>query len=102
MQDKYQWIQLDKYPTSIAGLCLNLLEDIIKNSRVPELNFNAKTQYNMVNGQDCQLSEPPVTVKHSDEDISKFALDGSRVNNYKMQHSPCHTQAVERASKLAT
>ena len=48
------------------------------------------------------LSEPPVTVKHSDEDISKFVLDGSRMSDHMMQHFPCHTQTVERAIKLAT
>ena len=44
-------------------------DSIIRNSRDPELNFNAETHYSIVNGQDCQLSEPPVTVKHSDEDV---------------------------------
>ena len=56
----------------------------------------------MVNGQDSQLSEPPVTVKHSDEDISKFALESSRMSDHMMQHFPCHTQTVEREIKLAT
>ena len=63
VQDKYQRIQLDKSPTSITGVCFNLQEDIIRNSRDSEFNFNAKTHYNMVNGQDCQLlSKPPVTI----------------------------------------
>ena len=49
-----------------------------------------------------RTSEPPVTVKHSDEHVSKFALDGSRMSDYMVQHFPCHTQAVERAIELAT
>ena len=42
----------------------------------------------MVNGQVYQLSEPPDTVKHSDEDISKFALDSCQMSDYLMQHLP--------------
>ena len=54
----------------------------------------------MVNWLKCQLTEPPVTVKLFNEIISKFALDGSQMSDYIMQHFSWHPQAEERAIKL--
>ena len=76
-------------------------EEHLRNFQVPDLNLDATTYYDMINWQECQLTEPPITVRLSDDEVSKFALGDSQTVDF-IQHFPCHTQAVERAIKLVT
>ena len=76
-------------------------EEHLGNVRVPDLYLDATTYYYIINWQECPLTEPPVTVRLSDDEVSKFVLGDSQTVDF-IQHFPCHAQAVERAIKLVT
>ena len=55
--------------------------------------------YDMINWDEFQLTEPPVTVKPSTQELRLFAEKGTNGKDIILQFTG-HTQAVERAIKL--
>ena len=74
-------------------------EENLRTFIVPDVNINANAYHEMINWQECELTEPPVTSKFSDNEIKTFITDGTLPS---FPSFPCHTQAVERAIKLVT
>ena len=71
--------------------------------QIPEFNFKAKSYVDLIDWQNCQLTEPPITTHLSNEDIVQLIKSGecpmSALGNMNF---PCHTQCVERGVKLTT
>lgn len=68
---------------------------------VPQLNFDAKEYVELINWQDVEVTEPPLTLNISDDAIKLFVANGS-APIIDFPRFPCHTQAVERCVKLVT
>lgn len=71
--------------------------------KISALNFEAREYFELINWQDCELTEPPITSRistdHLQEIIKNPDPDVLSVNFGKY---PCHTQCVERCVKLVT
>lgn len=68
---------------------------------VPQLDFDANDYVELINWQDVEITEPPLTVSISDDAIKLFVANGS-APVVDFPRFPCHTQAVERCVKLVT
>jgi hypothetical protein len=68
---------------------------------VPPLNFNAEEYFDMVDWEECVLTEPPVTQSISDEELQSF-VHSCQSAIVEFPRFPCHTQAVERCVKAVT
>ena len=64
---------------------------------IPEINFEASSYPEMIDWEVSKLSEPPLTLSLSNDEILAFKSTPMAVPNL-----PCHTQAVERAIRLVT
>lgn len=73
----------------------------LRTFKVPKLNFDAKDYADIITWQDCEVTEPPLTLNMSDEALKDIVKNGlgkcQNINDF-----PCHTQAVERCIKLVT
>lgn len=65
--------------------------------RVPTVQFAASEYTELINWQEEQRTEPPLTVNLTDDDLRNFPSHF----NEKLQF-PCHTQGTERCVKLVT
>ena len=63
----------------------------------PQLNFAATLYVDLINWEEEQATEPPITMKLSEEEILSARLRPLRLPAY-----PCHTQSVEHAIPLVT
>ena len=70
----------------------------IRTFQILDLNFEAELYFDMINWQNVNLTEPPITRSISDKEINY--LISSKEKSFP--HLPCHTQAVERCVKLVT
>lgn len=68
---------------------------------IPPLNFHANDYTELINWQNCSLTEPPLTKHIPSAEIEKMAEMGGFVES-KLWNLPCHTQAVERAVKIVS
>lgn len=69
--------------------------------KVPSFNFDAEDYTNIITWRDCEITEPPLTLNISDEDLKAIVKSG--LGTYQnIKDFPCHTQAVERCIKLVT
>ena len=66
-----------------------------------KLNFEAKEKIDLINWQQTPISEPPIFVNNSADDIEMFVASGDTPLMDFPKYS-CHTQAVERCVKLVT
>ena len=64
---------------------------------VPKINFKAETYVDLIDWQNTQFTEPPLTVSFSEHDLSDLIR-----NPLSIPHFTCHTQAVERAIRIVT
>lgn len=70
--------------------------------QTPDLNFEATEYYEMVDCQTVLWTEPPITVRFTNEELKEIIEDPlSSVISY-IKGYPCHTQSVERAVKIVT
>ena len=72
--------------------------DYVRVFKVPTLNFNAQSYYDMVDWQSLDLTEPPLTKNIETENIMKF-IHLRDAPKFHAKAIPCHTQAVERHIK---
>lgn len=72
----------------------------IRKFQQPKLLFHATAFHLMIDWQNIQLTEPPLTRRVSSEDI--MSLIKSKEKPSALPDFPCHTQAVERHIKLVT
>lgn len=71
----------------------------VREFRLPELRADASTYYDLIDWKQEKITEPPMTMKYSDTEISNLITSGALMDFEKY---PCHTQAVERCVKLVT
>ena len=72
----------------------------VRRLELPKLIFDAPTYYSMINWQDCQLEEPPMTRKIPDEVIETTVIENKEF--LPLTDFANHTQAVERIIKMVT
>lgn len=53
----------------------------------------------MIDWNETDLTEPPLTAQYSDEFIDRQIKENGKLN---IERYPCHTQAVERVIRLVT
>ncbi|KAF0705713.1 Uncharacterized protein FWK35_00035610 [Aphis craccivora] len=88
--------------TKIIEARKNNEEGTIRCFQIPLLNFNANDYFELINWENNQVTEPPITSK-IDQEILKQIIGGRNKENYfDIFNFPCHTQAVERSVKLVT
>ena len=68
----------------------------IRPFKPPKIYRNAKSYYKLVDMRDEFLTEPPILINYTDEEIIDI-----RKNRLILKH-PCHSQAVERAIKVVS
>jgi hypothetical protein len=71
----------------------------IRRFEIPDFNFDAEDYIDLIEWQRCELTEPPMTSRISDEDLQQMVIDGDVP---QMKRFPSHTQAVERCVKLVS
>ena len=74
----------------------------IREFAIPKLNFEATDYVDLINWQECNITEPPLTKHISDEDLKLLVGSGEATPVLDFPQFPCHTQAVERCVKLVT
>jgi hypothetical protein len=74
----------------------------IREFAIPKLNFEATDYVDLINWQECNITEPPLTKHISDEDLKFLVGSGEATPVLDFPQFPCHTQAVERCVKLVT
>ena len=72
---------------------------IIRKYTIPEVDMNADHYYDLLNWQDFPITEPPMLMSKSDEEIER-AIVSKEI--WKLDKFPCHTQSVERHIKVVT
>ena len=72
----------------------------IRTFQLPKLIFDAPTYYSMINWQECQLQEPPITRKFSNQFIEDTII--AKKDLLPLTNLVNHTQAVERIIKMVT
>ncbi|ESN93198.1 hypothetical protein HELRODRAFT_181119 [Helobdella robusta] len=74
-------------------------EKKVREFKLPELKIDASSYYVLIDWAVEKITEPPLTMKYSDIEISN---DISSKCLLEIEKYPCHTQAVERCVKLVT
>ena len=69
----------------------------IREFKVPDINFKAKSYPDLIDWKKVTFSEPPMTMSLSREEVLAFVDKPLIIPGFN-----CHTQAVERAIKLVT
>ena len=64
---------------------------------IPKINFKANNYTELFDWETVKFSEPPLTMRLSDDEIRGFILTPLELPRY-----PCHTQAVERGIKVVS
>jgi hypothetical protein len=66
---------------------------------VPSLICDSRDYVDMIDWQQCSITEPPMTRDYSDDFVDDHIQSKDRI---EILPFPCHTQAVERYIKLVT
>ncbi|KAK4883922.1 hypothetical protein RN001_000193 [Aquatica leii] len=74
--------------------------NLVREFNIPSFNFNADDYFELVSWQSLTITEPPLTVKTSDNELQEMISDVPA--EIEMLKFPCHSQAVERCVKLVT
>lgn len=72
----------------------------VREFQLPELKIDAENYYDLIEWAKEKITEPPVTMKYSDSEITTKISSGGKL--FDIEKYPCHTQAVERCVKLVT
>ena len=75
-------------------------EDTPRWFSLPKLHFNAKVYHQILDWQNITITEPPATMRLSDEHLKELVCSIEKPSS--IPEFPCHTQAVERVIKLVT
>lgn len=75
-------------------------ESKVRQFKVPKLNFKVTKYHKMIkwNSESIQATSLPIYEHLSDADLKQLITAKEK----RMDHFPCHTQAVSRAVKLVT
>ena len=73
--------------------------NVIRIFQVPPFNFQATNYIDLIDWQECDITEPPLIFKYSDEELRTFV---AQKEVPEFERFPCHTQSVERGVKLVT
>ena len=71
----------------------------VRQFRIPKLDFSSGDSTNMIDWNEADLTEPPLTARYSDEFIERQIQEKGKLI---IESYLCHTQAVERVIKLVT
>ncbi|KAK4882474.1 hypothetical protein RN001_005793 [Aquatica leii] len=74
--------------------------NLVREFNIPSFNLNADDYFELVSWQSLTITEPPLTVKISDNELQEMISDVPA--EIEMLNFPCHSQAVERCVKLVT
>ncbi|KAK4880959.1 hypothetical protein RN001_004278 [Aquatica leii] len=66
---------------------------------IPKINFEATTYNDLIDWQNCELSEPSILASISNDDLNQLIQTVPEMDLVKF---PCHTQAVERHVKIVS
>jgi len=80
--------------------CRSSQNEIIREFRIPILNFKASSYLDLIDWQSTKITEPPLTRHISTETLKKII--SKEYDDIEFLNYPCHTQAVERCVKLVT
>ena len=69
---------------------------VITKFMVSPINFHASAYYKLVNFNESNVIEPPLTKNLTDEEVQYFVTEPIRFKH------PCHSQAVKRHMRLVT
>ena len=83
-------------PAEEGGQPTERTNQSIRRFCVPKINVDARVYHRMINFNNPDVTEPPVTKRMSFEQIEQF-----RSKPLKLDH-PCHNQSVERHVKLVS
>ncbi|CAG9794368.1 unnamed protein product [Diatraea saccharalis] len=72
----------------------------VREFQLPELKIDAKNYYDLIEWAKEKITEPPITMKYNDSEITTKIATGGKL--FDIEKYPCHTQAVERCVKLVT
>ena len=67
----------------------------VRRFKIPPLNLDADDYTNVIDWSELLVTEPPVTMSISDEQLQQF-IQEPETPVVKFSRFPCHTQAVER------
>ncbi|GBL77695.1 hypothetical protein AVEN_152916-1 [Araneus ventricosus] len=67
-----------------------------------DFNFEAEDYHELIDWQNWEKTEPPLTIGISDEALKQIVVDGGPAEVFDFQNYPCHTHSVERCVKLVT
>lgn len=73
----------------------------IRKFEIPKINFSANDYIDLINWQDCVLTEPSLTQHITDEELHGILTEDS-IELPLLFELPCHTQAVERCVKVVS
>jgi len=68
---------------------------------VPPINFYCTDYTTMIDWTTARVTQPPVTMSISDDDLREFIPEPT-TPVVTFDRYPCHTQAVERCTKVVT
>lgn len=68
---------------------------------VPKLKLDASEYFEPIDWQETVITEPPLTMDVTDDDIQQFVKSGGQCTIEFGKYS-CHTQSVERSVKIVT
>lgn len=79
-------------------------DNCVRKFVVLEIKFRAKNYHTLINWTQTQITEPPLTMKFSLQDLRDLAENGDQSSIWHSEEFsiPCHTQAVERCVKVVT
>ncbi|CAH0562813.1 unnamed protein product [Brassicogethes aeneus] len=78
----------------------NLIQsESIRIFKIPKLNFSADDYIDLIDWSQTNISEPPLTMSMTEDDLNKLLQTGEK---FQLDKFPCHTQAVERMVKIIT
>ena len=63
--------------------------------------MDANEYFELINWQDTEITEPPLTANVPEADIRSFVKSDGQ-STIEFERFPCHTQAVERCVKIVT
>lgn len=73
----------------------------VREFKISPLNFEANEYFELINWQECELTEPPITARIPTEDLREL-INHPDLLTVNFGKYPCHTQCVERCVKLVT
>lgn len=73
----------------------------LRDFKMPNLKFDCKEYFNMIDWKNSKITEPPITKNLSLNDL-KATIKNPKIIKDICRNFPCHTQAVERSVKVVT